>query len=68
MAEELGIRFLGEIPIDVAVREGGDTGAPIVAARPDSPAAKAFAAIAGQVAAQIAVRAMRIPLKVVQTA
>jgi ATP-binding protein involved in chromosome partitioning len=68
MAEELGIRFLGDVPIDVAVREGGDAGAPIVASVPDSPAARAFAGIAGQVAAQIAVRAMRIPLKVVQTA
>jgi ATP-binding protein involved in chromosome partitioning len=68
MAEELGIRFLGEVPIDVAVREGGDAGAPIVASQPDSPAARALADIAGQVAAQIAVRAMRIPLKVVQTA
>jgi ATP-binding protein involved in chromosome partitioning len=68
MAEDLGIRFLGEVPIDVAVREGGDAGAPIVASAPESPAARALTEIAGQVAAQIAVRAMRIPLKVVQTA
>ena len=68
LLRELGIRFLGAVPIDVQVREGGDSGAPIVAAAPDSPAGAALRQIAGQVAAQIAVRAMRVPLKVVQTA
>jgi len=68
MAEELGVRFLGEVPIDVQVREGGDAGAPIVVAAPDSPAGAALREIAGQVAAQIAIRAMRVPLRVVQTA
>jgi len=68
MAEELGIKFLGEVPIDTRVREGGDTGRPVVAAAPDSPAAVALAGVAGQVAAQISIRAMRIPLRVVETA
>ena len=42
----------------LAVRVGGDTGQPVVVSRPDSPAAKAFQAIAGQVAARISVEAL----------
>ncbi|MBK0397645.1 Mrp/NBP35 family ATP-binding protein [Limibaculum sp. M0105] len=41
-AERLGIPFLGEIPLDLAIREAGDGGAPIVAARPSSPQSRAF--------------------------
>ena len=40
------VPVLGEIPLDIALREGGDTGAPIVAADPTAPAATAIAAIA----------------------
>ena len=67
MAQELGIPFLGEVPIDTRVRTGGDEGAPIVAAAPDAPAARAFADVAGKVAAQISIQAMRV-LRVIQTA
>ncbi|HUZ12782.1 MAG TPA: Mrp/NBP35 family ATP-binding protein [Caulobacteraceae bacterium] len=42
-AKRLGAPFLGEIPIDIALREGGDAGRPLVATSPDNPAAKAFA-------------------------
>jgi ATP-binding protein involved in chromosome partitioning len=49
-AAELGAPFLGEIPIDMALREACDDGRPIVAAAPDSPTAQAFLAIAGQLA------------------
>jgi ATP-binding protein involved in chromosome partitioning len=66
MAQELGIPFLGEVPIDVRVRTGGDEGAPIVAAQPDSPAARGFLDVAGKVAAQISIQNMRV-LRVVQT-
>ncbi|MFT3974457.1 MAG: Mrp/NBP35 family ATP-binding protein [Amaricoccus sp.] len=45
-AEKLGIPFLGEIPLDLKVRVAGDSGAPIVATHPDSPEARAFAAVA----------------------
>ncbi len=41
-AERLGMPFLGEIPLDIAIRELSDSGAPIVASRPDSPQAKRF--------------------------
>jgi ATP-binding protein involved in chromosome partitioning len=67
MAEDLSIPFLGEVPIDTRVREGGDEGRPIVSLFPDAPAARAFSDVAGKVAAQISIRAMRV-LRVVQTA
>jgi ATP-binding protein involved in chromosome partitioning len=67
MAKDMGIPFLGEVPIDTRVRSGGDTGQPIVAEAPDSPAARAFIEVAGKVAAQLSIQAMRV-LKVIQTA
>ncbi|HJW33014.1 MAG TPA: Mrp/NBP35 family ATP-binding protein [Holophagaceae bacterium] len=45
-AERMDLPFLGEIPIDLAIREGGDNGKPLVMANPDSPQAKGFHAIA----------------------
>ncbi len=50
-AETLGVPFLGEVPLLLDIRETGDAGTPIVAAAPDSPAAKAYAAIAERVLA-----------------
>ena len=49
-AEKLGVPFLGAIPIDPAIRAGGDEGMPIVAANPDSPQAKTFRDIATKIA------------------
>jgi ATP-binding protein involved in chromosome partitioning len=48
-AESLGIPLLGEIPIDPAISAGGDHGKPVVLERPDSPAAKAFVALAAAI-------------------
>ncbi|MCP9439961.1 MAG: Mrp/NBP35 family ATP-binding protein [Nitrospira sp.] len=45
-AEKLGVPFLGRIPIDPAIREGGDSGHPIVVTDPTSPQAEAFRDIA----------------------
>ncbi len=45
-AERLGLPFLGEIPLDLAIRLAGDEGVPITAARPDSPEARAFRGVA----------------------
>ncbi len=42
VANELGIPFLGRIPLDVKIPEGSDKGNPFVSEHPDSPAAKAF--------------------------
>ncbi len=55
LAEREGLRFLGEIPMLSSVREGGDSGRPIVLAEPDSAAARAFVAIAGRVACALSV-------------
>ena len=55
IARSNGVPFLGAIPIDPRVAEGGDTGVPIVVSHPDSPAAIAYKEIAGSVAAQLAV-------------
>jgi ATP-binding protein involved in chromosome partitioning len=46
LAEQLGVPLLGEIPIDVAVREGSDAGEPVVRSRPDTPSAKVLREIA----------------------
>jgi ATP-binding protein involved in chromosome partitioning len=46
LAADLGVPLLGEIPLDPQVVAGGDEGAPVVRAHPDSPAATAFGAIA----------------------
>lgn len=54
-ADELGIDFLGEIPIEPAVREGADRGIPVVYGAPESESAKAIDRIARNVAARISV-------------
>ncbi len=55
LAEEYGIPFLGRIPMDAAVRVGGDAGRPVVVYDPEGPAGRAFAALAKQVAARVSV-------------
>jgi ATP-binding protein involved in chromosome partitioning len=45
-ASALDVPFLGEIPLDIATREGGDAGVPIVVSDPAGPAAIAFSLIA----------------------
>jgi ATP-binding protein involved in chromosome partitioning len=52
-AEKLGVPFLGRIPIDPAIRDGGDTGHPIVVAAPSSPQAAAFREIAQKIIAEL---------------
>lgn len=50
LAEEIGAPLVAQIPLEPAVSTGGDTGAPIVLSSPDSPAARAFEALAARVA------------------
>lgn len=63
--EELAKRFnnvlLGQVPLSISVREGGDLGIPIVVGAPDSPQALAFTLIAENVATQISLSAMKSP-------
>ncbi|BDG06543.1 Mrp/NBP35 family ATP-binding protein [Anaeromyxobacter oryzae] len=60
-AEKMGIRFLGEVPIDLAIREGGDRGVPIVAGAPDSPQAQAFVTVARNVAGAVSTQVLKAP-------
>jgi ATP-binding protein involved in chromosome partitioning len=55
-AEELGLEFLGEIPLDQATREASDAGTPVTANAPDSAAARAFMAVAEKIAARCSVQ------------
>jgi len=50
IARELGVPFLGRVPLDPAVVDCGDDGRPLLRAAPDSPAARAYAAIAATLA------------------
>jgi ATP-binding protein involved in chromosome partitioning len=52
-ADELGCDFLGELPLNIAIRETSDGGTPIVASKPESDEARAYRAIARQVAAKL---------------
>jgi len=45
-AEKFEVPFLGRIPLDIAIRQGGDMGMPIVIADPSSPQTKVFREIA----------------------
>jgi ATP-binding protein involved in chromosome partitioning len=54
LAQEAGVPFLGEIPIDPRVAECGDGGDPIVHKYPDSPIAKTYLSLATTVATEAA--------------
>jgi ATP-binding protein involved in chromosome partitioning len=70
MAADLNVPFLGRIPIYQPIREGSDTGVPLVIQEPDSPAALAFMSVAERAAAQVSIasynRPSTIPLTVVK--
>lgn len=59
LAREAGVPFIGSIPLDPVVREGGDNGLPVVVSHPDSPVARALEKIAQDIAAKISVAAMQ---------
>ncbi len=59
LARQLEVPLMGEIPLDQAIREGGDHGRPIVSSAPDAPAAKAF-----RKAAERLREALPVPAKV----
>ncbi|MCP9443611.1 MAG: Mrp/NBP35 family ATP-binding protein, partial [Nitrospira sp.] len=55
-ATDVGIPFLGRIPIDPRIRTGGDQGQPLIIADPQTTPAVAFREIAARIAAQVSVR------------
>jgi ATP-binding protein involved in chromosome partitioning len=59
IADEFRVPLLGQIPLDPAIRQGGDEGLPIVVRAPDSTQAQAFSALGGAVAARISTLNLR---------
>src|SRR5580700_3899308 len=57
MAEQYGVKLLGELPLDAHIREEADGGCPTVVAAPDSPRAKAYFEMARRTGAALAIRA-----------
>ena len=56
-AAEHTLEYLGGIPLDITVRQGGDVGVPAVAQREPGPAAQALTAVTRAIAARMSVRA-----------
>ena len=52
-AQKFEVPFLGEVPLDIRIREGGDQGEPVVAQKKDSPVKDAFRKIAAQLSVQV---------------
>jgi ATP-binding protein involved in chromosome partitioning len=56
-SREHGLEYLGGVPLDITVRQGGDVGVPAVAQREPGPAARALTDLARTIAARMSVRA-----------
>jgi ATP-binding protein involved in chromosome partitioning len=56
LSKELDTKFLGGIPIDMQIREGGDTGKPFVVENPDTEYAKKFVEIGNNLAEQVKIK------------
>ncbi len=68
-AQTMGISFLGEIPVETAIRQTADEGNPVVQSAPESSSAKSFIQIAKNLSLQIKIRSERgddkkIPTKI----
>jgi ATP-binding protein involved in chromosome partitioning len=59
LAKEAGVPFIGAIPMDPAVRAGGDEGKPVVVTQPDSAVAKALQQVTKDLAAKVSVAAVQ---------
>ena len=68
LCDEFGLNFLGQVPMGMEVREGGDKGIPVVVSFPDSPQALAFNGVAEEVARQISIEAMKPELVIMSRA
>jgi len=69
LADRMQVPFLGEIPLDQRIREGGGPGVPLMVSDPDSPLGMVYREVASQLAAQVSVRNFKqasfIPLRTV---
>lgn len=62
VADEFGVPLLGQIPLEMETREGGDAGVPVTVGHPDSAQAQAFRKIAAAAVARVeAVAALKLP-------
>ena len=62
VAEEFAVPLLGQIPLEMETRKGGDAGIPIVVGQPDSAQAKAFREVAAAVRGRVdAVSGLKLP-------
>jgi len=59
LATDMGVPFLGRLPIYQPIREGSDMGVPLVVAEPASAAARAFLTVAERAAAQVSIAAQK---------
>jgi len=55
IANERGVDFLGEIPLELAIREGSDKGRPVTSATPDSPESLVYRELAFRVAGMVSI-------------
>ena len=69
LADRMKIPFLGEIPLDRRIREGGGPGVPLMVHEPDSPLAAVYRDVASHLAAQVSIRNFKqasvIPLRTI---
>jgi ATP-binding protein involved in chromosome partitioning len=65
-AQRIGVEFLGELPLKVAIRELADAGTPIVAARPETEEAQAYQKIATRLREKVAARGSAGPKIVIE--
>ncbi len=68
LCDEYGLNLLGEVPMGMEVREGGDSGVPVVVSFPDSPQSAAFRSAAEEVARQVSIEAMKPELVIMSRA
>jgi ATP-binding protein involved in chromosome partitioning len=69
LAERMRIPFLGEVPLDRRIREGGGPGVPLMVSAPDSELASVYRDVASHLAAQVSIRNFKqasvIPLRTI---
>ena len=64
-AEQMGVPFLGEAPLDIKIRETSDAGRPVVGAEPDSPQAAVYLNLAAKVKTLLETQKKRAAPKIV---
>jgi ATP-binding protein involved in chromosome partitioning len=60
LAAEMDVPFLGRLPVYQPIREGSDSGVPLVVSEPDSPAGRGFVTVAERACAQVSIAAHRV--------